>query len=155
MIHTEATRAFVAACAEALGQPPPPIEAVQLSTFGDDEAMGVALNQLVLTGPKRATTALLRDYAHEPMPAVGVWVCSLWPDGSPALIWRVTRVDVVPFGAVDAAFAWDEGEGDRSLDDWRRGHRAYFERQAAREGWTFTEDEPVVLERFEVIWPSG
>jgi uncharacterized protein YhfF len=125
MRHTDATRAFIADCAAALGLAPPPLEDVQLSTFGDSEVMGRALNELVLTGPKRATTALLRDYRDEPAPFVGAWVCSLWPDGSPALIWRVCRVDVVPFGAVDAAFAWDEGEGDRSLEDWRRGHRAY------------------------------
>lgn len=153
MRHTDATRAFVADCAAALGLPAPPMDEVQLSTFGDSEEMGRALNQLVLTGPKRATAALLRDYRDEPMPAVGVWVCSLWPDGSPALLWRVRQVNVVPFGEVDAAFAWDEGEGDRTLEDWRRGHRAYFERQAAAEGWTFTDAEPIVLERFELIWP--
>jgi len=32
----------------------------------------------------------------------------------------------VPFGAVDAAFAAAEGEGDRSLAWWQAAHTAYF-----------------------------
>jgi uncharacterized protein YhfF len=35
---------------------------------------------------------------------------------------KTTRIDVVPFGQVDAAFAYDEGEGDRTLGYWRRVH---------------------------------
>ena len=42
------------------------------------------------------------------------------------------QVDIVPFGDVDEAFAWDEGEDDRSLAVWRvNGHIRYFSRQAA------------------------
>ena len=44
---------------------------------------------------------------------------------------RTTQVDVVEFADVDAAFAWDEGEGDRSLSSWRDAHMRYFGRQAA------------------------
>jgi uncharacterized protein YhfF len=32
------------------------------------------------------------------------------------------------FDEVDAAFAFDEGEGDRSLASWREAHRSYFKR---------------------------
>jgi uncharacterized protein YhfF len=32
------------------------------------------------------------------------------------------------FGEVDEAFAYDEGEGDRSLAYWREAHRRYFTR---------------------------
>jgi uncharacterized protein YhfF len=35
--------------------------------------------------------------------------------GGPVRVVRTTQVDVVEFADVDAAFAWDEGEGDRSL----------------------------------------
>jgi uncharacterized protein YhfF len=33
------------------------------------------------------------------------------------------------FGDADAAFAQNEGEGDRSLDDWWRMHTACFTRR--------------------------
>jgi len=35
------------------------------------------------------------------------------------------------FGEVDAAFASDEGVGDRTLAFWQRPHHDYFGRQAA------------------------
>ena len=47
---------------------------------------------------------------------------------------------------MDAAFAFDEGEGDRSLEDWRRGHRAYFERNG---GWS--DDMWLACERFRLV----
>jgi len=55
--------------------------------------------------------------------------------------------------AVDAHFAWDEGEGDRTLADWIDGHRRYFARECARLGRIFREDIPVMLERFELLYP--
>jgi len=47
---------------------------------------------------------------------------------------------------VDAAFAHDEGEGDRSLAFWRSAHRAYFTRLGQ-----FAEDMPLCCERFRVV----
>jgi uncharacterized protein YhfF len=74
--------------------------------------------------------------------------------GHPLKVVRTTQVDVAAFGDVDAAFAWDEGEGDRSLAWWREAHLQYFGRQAAIEGFVFDEDSKVVLERFDIIWPD-
>jgi GNAT superfamily N-acetyltransferase len=55
--------------------------------------------------------------------------------------------------SVDAQFAWDEGEGDRTLADWLEGHRRYFARECAQLGRTMSDDAPVVLERFELLYP--
>jgi uncharacterized protein YhfF len=66
----------------------------------------------------------------------------------------MTRVDVKPFRAIDSADAWDEGEGDRSLEYWRAAHIKYFAAEAARAGLTFREDDEVMFCRFEVLWPS-
>ena len=46
-----------------------------------------------------------------------------------------------------------EGEGDRTLEWWLQAHRAFFERQANREGFVFRDDMDTVFERFTVIWP--
>ncbi len=54
---------------------------------------------------------------------------------------------------VDAAFAWDEGEGDRTLDDWKRGHWSYFSRECESLGRPMSEDAEVCLERFELLYP--
>jgi uncharacterized protein YhfF len=50
------------------------------------------------------------------------------------------------FGEVDAAFASDEGEGDRSVNDWRRMHTAYFTRRGE-----FSPDMELYCERFRLV----
>jgi uncharacterized protein YhfF len=55
--------------------------------------------------------------------------------------------------SVDASFAWDEGEGDRTRAKWLDIHRLYFGRQALRESFDMHDEVAVVFERFEVVWP--
>jgi len=126
-----------------------------VAVFGDTPEMADELLHLVLAGPKRATAGLLRDFegTGETMPHVGGHVVVLDGAGRPACVWRTTDVRVGPLLSCDARFAWDEGEGDRSLAWWLDGHRRFFARQAEREGWTLTEDEPVIFERFTLVWP--
>jgi uncharacterized protein YhfF len=59
----------------------------------------------------------------------------------------------LPLIGVDGAFAWDEGEGDRTRASWLDNHRRYFSRQAAREGFVMHDGIATVFERFEVVWP--
>jgi uncharacterized protein YhfF len=126
--------------------------------FGSSPETQDALADLVLHGPKRATTSALRDYAPgsaegERVPRAGDHCVVVDGCGQPVCVYRSTRVDIARFGDVDEAFAWDEGEGDRSLADWRQGHISYFSQAAAEGGWVFDEDTEVVLERFTVVWP--
>jgi len=73
--------------------------------------------------------------------------------GCPRFIWRTTEVTIKPLSQVDEAFAWDEGEGDRTRDWWLAAHRRYFARQARREVSQFDDQILTVFERFEVVWP--
>jgi uncharacterized protein YhfF len=121
--------------------------------FGDDAKpeLMTKLGLLVRDGPKRATTGLEADYADgtEPPPRVGDQSVILDGEGRPLCIIRTTSVEVTPFGGVDAAFAWDEGENDRTLAGWRAAHEWYF----ATVGPPITDDTRVVLERFAKVWP--
>jgi hypothetical protein len=54
-----------------------------------------------------------------------------------------------------ARIAWDEGEGDRSLDWWLAAHRRYFNQQAATLGFEMHDNIETVFERFEVVWPPS
>jgi hypothetical protein len=121
--------------------------------FGGDDTPELAteLGLLVRDGPKRATTALLADHERdgEPLPAVGGYSVILDGSGEPLCIVRTTAVDTKPFGEVDEEFAWVEGEGDRSLSYWREAHIRFF----ANEGTPISDDDLVVLERFELVWP--
>jgi uncharacterized protein YhfF len=124
------------------------------SAFADsipDLATELAL--LVRDGPKRATAGLSSDYEDDtevgPMPSVGDLNIILDGAGSPVCVIRTTEVVIRPFGDVDEAFAWDEGEGDRTLSWWRQAHQWYFSEQGA----PIEENTLMVLERFELLWP--
>jgi uncharacterized protein YhfF len=73
--------------------------------------------------------------------------------GHPRFIWRTTEATIKPLIEVDEAFAWDEGEGDRTRAWWLDAHRRYFARQSTREGFEIDDEILTVFERFEVVWP--
>jgi uncharacterized protein YhfF len=152
MGKTPATEAFWRAFRAARGMAHDSYEVV---AFGDGPAMAGELADLVVNGRKRATAMLLRDVTvkKEPMPEAGGYVVVVDGSGRPRCIWRTTEVTVKPLSEVDDAFAWDEGEGDRTRADWLAGHRRYFARQAAREGFAFHDRIETVFERFAVVWP--
>ena len=127
--------------------------------FGDSPALQDKLLQVMLHGPKRATASLVLEHelAGNPLPMAGAFSVVLDGAGRPRAVIRTTAIDIRSFSEVDAAFAWDEGEDDRTLASWREGHRRCFTRDCARLGRTFSEDLPVVLERFALVWapPPG
>ncbi|WP_336921081.1 ASCH domain-containing protein [Aquipuribacter sp. SD81] len=123
--------------------------------FGDSVESCDSLLALVLGGGKRATAALLRDFlAHDALPPrIGSHWVACDGRGAPRLVLRSTELRVGPADSVDAAFALDEGEGDRDAAEWLEGHARYWRRQAATEGFEWSPDLPVVFERFDVVWP--
>ena len=127
----------------------------QVVAFGDTPGMATELAALVVGGTKRATASLLREYADGrlPLPAVGDFVVVVDGAGAPRCIWRTTEIAIKPLDAVDARFAWDEGEGDRTLAWWSAAHRRYFARQAERDGFVMHDAILTVFERFTVFWP--
>jgi uncharacterized protein YhfF/RimJ/RimL family protein N-acetyltransferase len=123
--------------------------------FGDTPALAHDLVELVLHGPKRATAGLseVNDALPQVKPVAGGYSVLTERDGAPRAVIRTTLLERRPFTEVDAAFAWDEGEGDRTLADWKDGHRRYFAQELARVGRTFDESMKVDLERFELLFP--
>ncbi len=95
--------------------------------FGDSQQLARELVELVLHGPKRATAALAcvaNALPHTAAVPDGYSVVTEL-DGTPRAVVRTTVLERRKFSDVDATFAWDEGEGDRTLDDWKRGHWRY------------------------------
>ena len=122
--------------------------------FGGDDTPELRdeLALLVRDGPKRATAGRLADYeeAGEVIPAAGdYWIVKNSSDEAVAVI-RTTQVDIMPLGDVDEQFAWDEGEGDRTLAWWKQAHLRFF----ASAGTPADDETVLVLERFEKLWPA-
>lgn len=123
--------------------------------FGDSDALADELLACVLDGPKRATAALVDDFRveDEPLPRLGSHWIACDGSGRPRLVIRSIELRIATFDDVDAAFAYDEGEDDRTLASWRANHRRYWERTCAARGATWSESDEIVLERFRVVWP--
>lgn len=121
--------------------------------FCDGGAIGDVLAQLVLDGTKTATASAYQVYGIEQssIPSEGCLSIIMWSNGDAACIIRTTSVTVEKFCDVTAAHAFLEGEDDRSLGMWRLGHQKYFTQDLNAHGLSFSEDMPVVCERFEVV----
>ncbi|KRR13887.1 ASCH domain-containing protein [Bradyrhizobium jicamae] len=111
--------------------------------FGDGPKLADELLDLVIKGVKTATCST-EDEPNTPTPGEQ-WIVR---DGSgePRCVIETIEVTYRLFPDVDAAFAYDEGEGDRSLDYWRKAHRTYFGRQGK-----FREDMMLMCERFRLV----
>jgi uncharacterized protein YhfF len=122
--------------------------------FDDNEATANELADLVLAGVKRATAGLVWSFENaggSPPRPRDLSVVTYW-DGKPACVIETLQVEVLPFDQVTAEFAAIEGEGDGSLDYWRRVHWAYFGRECARVGREPSLTMPVACERFDVVY---
>jgi uncharacterized protein YhfF len=125
--------------------------------FDDNEASANELADLVLAGVKRATACLVWSFesaGRSPPKPGALSVVTYW-DGKPACVIETQEVQVLPFKLVTADFAATEGEGDGSLEYWRRVHWAYFGRECARVGREPSLDMPVACERFQVIYRAS
>ena len=127
---------------------------LQAWAFGDGPEMADELAALVIDGPKRATAGLVAEYESDgdPLPRAGDYSVILDGAARPVAVIRAIEVRVLPFAEVDEAFAYDEGEGDRTLAWWREAHWQFFSRQCERRGEVMDERQPVVLERFELVY---
>ncbi len=122
--------------------------------FGDNAALADELAALVLAGTKTATCSALWEWEAEgqALPGVGLHTVVLDGRGVPVCIIETTGVTVRPYDEVDARFAWEEGEGDRSLDYWRTAHWHYFARTLPSIGRSPTPKMPLVCEWFRLVW---
>jgi uncharacterized protein YhfF len=66
---------------------------------------------------------------------------------------RSVELRIGPVSSVDEAFAYDEGEGERTREWWLDAHSGYWQRSCARMGLDFSETMEAVFERFVVVWP--
>jgi uncharacterized protein YhfF len=117
-------------------------------SFGDSPKMADELLGHVMAGRKTATCGARRDFGpgKEALPEIGRRDIVLDGQGRPAAVIETIELTVRRFDQVDEQFAFDEGEGFRSLQHWRDGHRGYFERNG---GWS--EHMELFCERFRLI----
>ena len=122
--------------------------------WGDSPRLADELGALIVAGTKTATCSALWEYEAEGerLPKVGSKTIVLGGNGAPLCIVETREVEVQPYDEVDAKFAYEEGEGDRSLEYWRDAHWRFFSRTLPTIGKEPAMDMPLVCERFRVIY---
>ncbi|MBR0713186.1 ASCH domain-containing protein [Bradyrhizobium liaoningense] len=115
--------------------------------FGDSPDLADELLDLVIKGVKTATCST-EDEPNTSTPGER-WVV-LDGRGEPRCVIESIEVTYRRYNEVEADFAYDEGEGDRSLAHWRDAHRNYFGRLGR-----FSEDMMLMCERFRLVEVFG
>ena len=91
---------------------------------------------------------------NESLPVVGEYSVILDSHDEAVCIIRTEKVYVVEFDQVTAEHAWKEGEGDRSLEYWRKVHEDFLSKELAEINRSFNGHTKVVCEEFEMVFPS-
>lgn len=141
-------------CERMLGGWHPPKRSVDVFYFGSKGLMASQLAHLVAKGSKRLTAGWRASHAKTGMPEPEVGWVSIVTDGFGIPIACIATEEVrrLSFASVTEEMARLEGEGDLTLDDWKRGHRRYWrEVEAPMVGLEFEEDAEIFVERFRLL----
>jgi uncharacterized protein YhfF len=147
-------RLYVAA---VLGGWEPPTRDFDVFYFGSTPEQASRLAHCVIKGTKRATSGWIAAAEREGSTIPTPGLVSIVTDGFgiPLCAIQSERVERERFGDATIEIAIAEGEGDLTLEDWRAGHRAYFEAEAKRLGLVFDDNSELVHEYFRVLHVFG
>lgn len=136
---------------------PPDLMYEEPWAFGNTPAMADELAELVLIGKKTATTSAAELYAleSEPLPKEQAYSILLNGQQEPCGVIYTETVAICPFNEVSAAFAYLEGEGDRSLTYWRQVHEIFFKAAYQGTGRSFHHNIPCVCETFRCVYQES
>ena len=121
--------------------------------FCADEHNANLCAELIRIGQKTATCSLSCWYesGEESMPTIGhLMVVVNWKD-EPICIIEIDSVEKCKYNKVTPEFAHAEGEGDRSIEWWRKAHWEFFAEECVELGIEPDENMELVLERFHVV----
>lgn len=133
---------------------PEVVQDIPVWHFCDNKIDANDCGELVLSGDKQATSPSLWgiERRKEPMPQVGdLDLITNWQGEALAII-QTKSVKLVAFNKISQAYAFKEGEGDKSLTYWKEVHWLYYQRELAPFDMEPTTEMPIVCIEFEVIF---
>ena len=112
------------------------------------------LIELYLCGKKRAGSSIVEDFtsAGDPLPAVGDYWILLDSHKKPVLLLKTVRTVINRFKSVPLEIALAEGEGDLSLEYWKRVHAELYTPHLKQWGLSNLDEAHVITEFFEIIY---
>lgn len=122
--------------------------------FCDNETDANECAELVKKGTKRATSDSLLglQYRKETLPKIGDFIVVTDWEGKAQCIVRLTKVLFKPYFSIDQEYAKLEGEGDKSLEYWKRVHWEYYTRELEPFGRVPRDSMIIVCQEFEKVF---
>ncbi|MBL4829008.1 MAG: ASCH domain-containing protein [Aliivibrio sp.] len=119
-----------------------------------NSSMTDGLIALYLSGKKRAGSSLVEDFevTGDPLPKVGNYWIVLDGKNQPKLILKTLKIEIHQFRDVPEYIAIAEGEGDSSLEYWKKTHIDFFKPFLASWDIDNIDDAHVITEFFELVW---
>lgn len=115
--------------------------------MGDSPELASELANLIKKGIKTASCGSFASYQQEESaPRIGSYNIILDGQNVPVCVIRLVSLQLVRFCDINEEFARKEGDGDLSLEYWKKEHQRFF----IREGH-FSEDMELIAEEFEVV----
>ena len=123
---------------------------MRTAEFGSPGELRDRLVAAILRGEKTSTSGLYVEYDEEGArpPEPGERQVVVDSDGGGVAVIEILEARVIPIRDVDLEFALEEGEGFRSVADWREAHERF---------WRSYRDDPIdddtliVAERFRLV----
>lgn len=136
-----------------LGGWEPPARDFDVFCFGSTPEQAARLAHHVIKGEKRGTTGWVAQAKQEGSAIPVPGTVSIVTDGFgiPLCAIQTERIVFGTFAEATEEIARAEAEGDMTLEDWRDGHRKYFEAEAAAVGVPFTDESELFHEYFRVL----
>lgn len=122
--------------------------------FCDNKVDANDCADLVVKEIKQATATSLWWFEKnkEKLPQIGdLYIITDW-DGKAKAIIKTTKLEKVPYNEITADFALTEGEGNKSIEYWKKVHWAYYSREMKPFNETPTNNMIIICEYFKTIW---
>ena len=118
-----------------------------------DEALCEELLGLIARGEKTGAFSRPKELeASGQMPVPGDYVILTDFAGEPRCLVRMVECRLTKFSDISAEQTACESPAARDPEVWRGFHRRYWTAMLAAEGDTFTEDMPVLFQRFKLLY---
>ena len=126
---------------------------VSASVAGNKEITDELL-ELYLSGRKTAGSSVVEDFdtAGDPLPQVGNYWIFLNSADLPSCILKTEKIVFHKFHEVPSEIAVAEGEGDLSLEYWRRVHAELYSPFLNSWGLKSIDDATIVTEFFRIVY---
>ncbi len=128
----------------------------QVRWIGLDRETTAEVLDLIRVRDKTGTYTLPWIVARtdQPQPRVGDTIILIDFDGSPALLVRLSAIFEAPFGKITARHTAIDGTPVRDLAVWKPLHTQYWNGLLAPFAMSVTDDMPVWIEKFELLYPE-